>query len=236
MASGGREGAQSVDPTKGTQRVLIPSQQGTIPSPASRRRLSPSSRARPLRAQRAAVRRTACGVGQARGRAGCGSKHEGLGGDGMRCSHGKARRGVPRAECCCRCGRARGILHASAPDALRSDRSPHDSSGGAGRSSSAAIRMAVAHLPPFSKAAGGMGTTAQHQRAPPGTTDSDDGLSTLCSFHISLWWGSPVQVCAGPSKSDPSTCSLAAHLLQQMVDARASEHVEETASTPSIDM
>ena len=53
MASGGREGAQSVDPTKGTQRVLIPSQQGTIPSPASRRPLSPSSRARPLRAQRA---------------------------------------------------------------------------------------------------------------------------------------------------------------------------------------
>ena len=83
MASGGREGAQSVDPTKGTQRVLIPSQQGTIPSPASRRPLSPSSRARPLRAQRAAVRRMAHGVGRARGRAGCGSKHEGLGGDGM---------------------------------------------------------------------------------------------------------------------------------------------------------
>ena len=81
-----------------------------------------------------------------------------------------------------------------------------------------------------------MGTTAQHQRAPPGTTDSDDGLSTLCSFHISLWWCPPALVNTGPSNSDPLTCSLAAHLLQQMVDARASEHVEETASTHSIDV
>ena len=62
-----------------------------------------------------------------------------------RCSHGKARRGVPRAECCCRCGRARGILHASAPDAPRSDRRLHDESGGGRRSRSAAIHMAVAH-------------------------------------------------------------------------------------------
>ena len=77
---------------------------------------------------------------------------------------------------------------------------------------------------------------AQHQRAPPGPTDSDDGLSTLCSFHISLWWCISVFLSSGPPKSDPLTFVLAAHLLQQMVDARASERVENFASTASIDM
>ena len=77
---------------------------------------------------------------------------------------------------------------------------------------------------------------AQHQRAPPGPTDSDDGLSTLCSFHISRWWCTSTLMNTGPPKSDPLTFVLAAHLLQQMVDARASEHVENFASTASIDM
>ena len=77
---------------------------------------------------------------------------------------------------------------------------------------------------------------AQHQRAPPGPTDSDDGLSTLCSFHISLSSCLRPLLTSGPPKSDPLTFVLAAHLLQQMVDARASERVENFASTASIDV
>ena len=58
---------------------------------------------------------------------------------------------------------------------------------------------------------------AQHQRAPPGPTDSDDGLSTLCSFHISLWWCLSV---AGPSKLDASVgaCAIARRLLAANMD------------------
>ena len=40
----------------------------------------------------------------------------------------------------------------------------------------------------------------------------------------------------GPSNSDPFICALVAHLLQQIVDERASQHVEETASSYSIDV
>ena len=76
----------------------------------------------------------------------------------------------------------------------------------------------------------------QHQRAPPGPNPGGDGISMLCPFHISLWRCLSVLLSPGPAKSDPLTCLLAAHLLQQMVDARASEHVENFASTASIDM
>ena len=40
----------------------------------------------------------------------------------------------------------------------------------------------------------------------------------------------------GPSNSDPFIFALVAHLLQQIVDERASQHVEETASSYSIDL
>ena len=40
----------------------------------------------------------------------------------------------------------------------------------------------------------------------------------------------------GSLKSDPFICALVAHLLQQIVDERASQHVEETASSYSIDV
>ena len=76
----------------------------------------------------------------------------------------------------------------------------------------------------------------QHQRAPPGPNPGGDGISMLCPFHISLRWCTSAQMNTGPQKSDPLTFVLAAHLLQQMVDARASEHVENFASTASIDM
>ena len=39
----------------------------------------------------------------------------------------------------------------------------------------------------------------------------------------------------GSPNINPSFCSLAAHLLQQFVDERASEHVEKTGSNPSMD-
>ena len=39
----------------------------------------------------------------------------------------------------------------------------------------------------------------------------------------------------GSAKIDPSFNALAAHLLQQFVDERASEHVEKVGSKPSMD-
>jgi hypothetical protein len=39
----------------------------------------------------------------------------------------------------------------------------------------------------------------------------------------------------GSTKIDPSFNALAAHLLQQFVDERASEHVEKVGSNPSMD-
>ena len=42
-------------------------------------------------------------------------------------------------------------------------------------------------------------------------------------------------VISGHTKYVPLTVALAAHLLQQSVDERAPEHVEKTASNPSID-
>jgi hypothetical protein len=39
----------------------------------------------------------------------------------------------------------------------------------------------------------------------------------------------------GHRMSTPSFCALAAHLLQQFVDERASEHVEKVGSKPSMD-
>ena len=77
----------------------------------------------------------------------------------------------------------------------------------------------------------GMATMPQQQRAEPSETESDLYLAVLSPFHISLWWGSRTLVNTGPSKSDPLTCALVAHLLQQAVDERVSEHVEETASS-----
>ena len=85
-------------------------------------------------------------------------------------------------------------------------------------------------------ARGGMPIMAQCCRAGPGRTEGDFLLWMLCPFYDSLWWGSRTLMNTGASNYVSSTCLLAAHLLQQMVDARASEHVEETASTPSIDM
>ena len=76
----------------------------------------------------------------------------------------------------------------------------------------------------------------QHQRAERSGTKGDLSLVMLCPLHISLSVRDSLPRSAGPPKSDPLTCLLAAHLLQQMVDARASEHVENFASTASIDM
>ena len=76
----------------------------------------------------------------------------------------------------------------------------------------------------------------QHQRAEQSGTKGDLSPVMLCPFHISLWRCLSVLLSPGPAKSDPLTFVLAAHLLQQMVDARASEHVENFASTASIDM
>ena len=42
-------------------------------------------------------------------------------------------------------------------------------------------------------------------------------------------------VICGQIKYDPLTFVLAAHLLRQVVDERASEHFEKTGSNPSID-
>ena len=76
----------------------------------------------------------------------------------------------------------------------------------------------------------------QHQRAERSGTKGDLSLVMLCPLHISLSSCIRALLTSGPPKSDPLTCLLAAHLLQQMVDARASEHVENFASTASIDM
>ena len=76
----------------------------------------------------------------------------------------------------------------------------------------------------------------QHQRAERSGTKGDLSPVMLCPFHISLSVRDSVPGSSGPPKSDPLTFVLAAHLLQQMVDARASEHVENFASTASIDM
>ena len=76
-----------------------------------------------------------------------------------------------------------------------------------------------------------MATTAQCCGAGPGRTEGDSHLWRVCPFYASFWWGSRTLVNTGPSKSDPLTCALVAHLLQQAVDERVSEHVEETASS-----
>ena len=76
----------------------------------------------------------------------------------------------------------------------------------------------------------------QQQRAEPSETESDLYLAVLSPFHISLWCRSRVLLSSGPSKSDPWTCALVAHLLQQAVDEQVWEHIEETASSHSIDV
>ena len=76
----------------------------------------------------------------------------------------------------------------------------------------------------------------QHQRAERSGTKGDLSLVMLCPLHISVSVRDSLPGSSGPPKSDPLTCLLAAHLLQQMVDARASEHIENFASTASIDM
>ena len=77
---------------------------------------------------------------------------------------------------------------------------------------------------------------AQHQRPECCGTYSAIGLLQLHLLNSSLSVRDSVPGSSGPPKSDPLTFVLAAHLLQQMVDARASEHVENFASTASIDM
>ena len=77
---------------------------------------------------------------------------------------------------------------------------------------------------------------AQHQRPERSGTYSAIGLLQLHLLNSSLSVRNSALVCTGPPKSDPLTFVLAAHLLQQMVDARALEHVEDFASTASIDM
>ena len=77
---------------------------------------------------------------------------------------------------------------------------------------------------------------AQHHRAERSGTYSAVDLVPVCPLNISLLVRDHLPISAGPPKSDPSTCSLAAHLLQQMVDARASQRVEDFASTLSIDV
>ena len=77
---------------------------------------------------------------------------------------------------------------------------------------------------------------AQHQRPERCGTYSAIGLLQLHLLNSSLSVRDSALVCTGPPKSDPLTFVLAAHLLQQMVDARASERVENFASTASIDM
>ena len=85
-------------------------------------------------------------------------------------------------------------------------------------------------------AGGGMATMPQQQRAEPSGTKGDADLLPKVPFHISLWCRSRVLLSSGPSKSDPLTCALVAHLLQQAVDEQVLEHVEETASSHSIDV
>ena len=81
----------------------------------------------------------------------------------------------------------------------------------------------------FKALCGGMATMAQCYGAGPGRTEGNSLLWILCLFRISLWWCPPALVCTGPSNYVSSTCLLAAHLLQLMVDARASQHVEDFA-------
>jgi hypothetical protein len=77
---------------------------------------------------------------------------------------------------------------------------------------------------------------AQHQRAERSGTKGDVDMLPVVPLHISVSVRDSAPGSSGPPKSDPLTFVLAAHLLQQMVDARASKHVENFASTASIDM
>ena len=78
-------------------------------------------------------------------------------------------------------------------------------------------------------------TIAEICRAEPGGTDGALGLVKLVELALLVPHRMDSLRISGSSKSDPSFYALPAHLLQQVVDARAPEHVEKTGSKPSID-
>ena len=67
-----------------------------------------------------------------------------------------------------------------------------------------------------------------------GTDSAIDRSAHVLSIGLAKVRHSPVGSSGSPN-SDPSFYALVAHLLQQFVDERASEHVEKVGSNPSMD-